>query len=55
MSLCENSIIHVSETSEREKKMEREGNVVVERMIFGMASRKSGWSVRMRNARYGYQ
>ena len=56
--LRENSIIHVSETRKGEEKKEGKG---VEDSgnhggnDFGMVSRKSGWSVRMRNVRYGYQ
>ena len=57
MSLCENSIIHVSETSEGKNKEGKrgEGSGAHGDNDFGMVSRKSGWSVRRRNVRYVFE
>ena len=37
------------------KKNDGKGMIVVMEMIFGMVSRRSGWSVRVRNVGYGCQ
>ena len=58
MSHCVKIVVLMSQKQAKErKKKEREMKAVVNmmRMIFGMVSRKSGCSVRIRNVKYGCQ